>query len=125
MIYGKRRLRLKENFVFYYPKGKMKARVKIGGKEFVDQLTGGIYLKESLDPVPKEKLEKNLFKHKEKDLKLISQIGGGWTENISFDCKEFWNRKMDCYQWKYEKDVLPSDARFREDCIWLYYGFPD
>lgn len=57
-------------------------------------MIGGIYECPILsEEIPKEHLEKTLFKCKLKNEKLLSEIGGGWTETISFDGKEFWNRK--------------------------------
>lgn len=38
IMYGKRRLRLNESFVFYYPQAGLKGLIKIGGNEGVDQL---------------------------------------------------------------------------------------
>lgn len=61
-MYGKRRLRLKENFCFYYPAAKLKALIKIGSKENIDDLCGGIYQCDTLLPsIPKENLNKALF----------------------------------------------------------------
>lgn len=46
LMYGKRRVRLSEDFIFYYPSEKMKARITLGTNdcsERVDGLSGGIY----------------------------------------------------------------------------------
>lgn len=58
-------------------------------------------------------------------MKKICDIGGSWIEKIIFDKKVYWEMDKEeflCKQQMFLEDSLPSDSRFREDLIWLFYG---
>ena len=69
-------------------------------------------------------------------------IGGSWLESITFDDKDYWDidehapdRQVPHYPEAAKQDsdykspatnmILPSDWRYREDLIWLIYGFQE
>jgi hypothetical protein len=55
--------------------------------------------------------------------KEIFSIQGNWLENLVIGENEIWNvDKIPPKRHKPVKNPLPSDARFREDLIWLKYG---
>ena len=50
----------------------------------------------------------------------LSKISGHWTSYIEFDGKRYWDLKMvDPIAHVDTKIPLPSDARYREDLIYL------
>lgn len=51
----------------------------------------------------------------------ICDVYGSWLENLVIDDTEYWNIDT-CkpYRIQFPKVALPSDARFREDLIWLH-----
>ena len=57
---------------------------------------------------------------------IFSVITGSWLEEVKFDDKLYWNIKESnppqIYPEK-EKEVLPSDSRYREDRNWLKLSF--
>jgi hypothetical protein len=58
-------------------------------------------------------------------LKTISTISGSWLNELRFDDKVYWNLARDTknsHEQKFVANPLPSDLRFREDLIWLFYG---
>ena len=73
--------------------------------------------------------EKNI---KDLDRGLV-KITGNWLQLIKFDGVEYWNVDVDQYSFTRQipltkldsasELVLPSDWRYREDLIWLKYGF--
>lgn len=55
----------------------------------------------------------------------ICSIQGCWLEELMFDEKVYWNLERDqvfALQQKVGNNPLPSDFRFREDLVWLFYG---
>ena len=51
---------------------------------------------------------------------IVSVITGSWLENVKFDDKVYWDIKQSIAPQIYpEKNVIPSDVRFREDRSWL------
>ena len=59
------------------------------------------------------------FFPKEKNYKLC-EITGSWLEKIAFDEKVYWNFTENIPSQLFPtKNAMPSDARFREDLIWL------
>ena len=57
--------------------------------------------------------------------KEISKISGSLFKSLCFDKKEYFNVQSapdQSKQQKFIKNPLPSDSRFREDLIWLFYG---
>lgn len=53
----------------------------------------------------------------------LSVITGSWLESVSFDDKLYWSIKDNTAPQVFpEKEVLPSDCRYREDKKWLYYS---
>lgn len=70
--------------------------------------------------------ETNEKKKKEMALKfpVIEQnISGSFVHELKIDNKTYWNINEDIiYNLKPIKNVLPSDTRYREDLIWLYYA---
>ena len=55
----------------------------------------------------------------------ICDIKGRWLKNLTIGDKEYWNiDKMvpDRYVPTFE-NLLPSDWRYREDLLWLKYGY--
>lgn len=66
--------------------------------------------------------------------KIISKIDGSWLSQLDFDGKTYWDinecvpsRQTPLINNSPETEimgqVLPSDWRYREDLIWLKYGF--
>lgn len=52
----------------------------------------------------------------------IWDIYGSWLENLIIDDEEYWNIDESIpYRINFPKSWLPSDARYREDLIWLFY----
>ena len=54
----------------------------------------------------------------------LCSVSGSWLEELAFGDKVYWNlgRDKDRYaQQKAAAHPLPSDMRFREDLIWLFY----
>lgn len=50
-------------------------------------------------------------------------ISGSFVKELLIDGKKYWNIDEDIiYNIKPLKNVLPSDTRYREDLIWLYYA---
>jgi hypothetical protein len=65
-----------------------------------------------------ESTPKNPFPKDNK--KVISKITGSWLDVVCFDNKPYWNiRDSQAPQIYPEKNVLPSDVRYREDRQWL------
>lgn len=124
-------------------KNKLLSTVKFGYKDSnINEFIGSIYKSEvnSVQPIPNDKNEKyidTLLKYiKEKDTnkqeKIMSSkkyelplsiVTGSFVENLLFDNKEYWNISTDTpFFCKPCEHVLPSDTRYREDLIWLYYA---
>lgn len=102
-----------------------------------DSMTGIIY-----DSLPlrgdKKSVEKNYGKNIEfvsdlknlKDIKKkLCSIEGSWLYNLVIDGKRYWDsaidvplRQLPCIEGE-DEYVLSSDWRFREDLIWLKYGY--
>jgi hypothetical protein len=65
-----------------------------------------------------EKTPKNPFPSDKKN--TLSEINGSWLENIIFDNEIYWSmRDVSPPQIIPQKVTIPSDARYREDLIWL------
>mmetsp|Transcript_15717 Transcript_15717/g.24138 ORF Transcript_15717/g.24138 Transcript_15717/m.24138 type:complete len:110 (+) Transcript_15717:1237-1566(+) len=60
--------------------------------------------------------------------KQICTVEGSWLKNLYIDGKKYWDVDElvpKRQQYLLEKDgmVMPSDWRYREDLIWLKYGY--
>ncbi len=58
-------------------------------------------------------------------VKPICEISGSWLRELKIHNKVYWNIDEDVpfrFVPKTE-DVLPSDWRYREDLLWLKYGY--
>jgi len=65
-----------------------------------------------------EKAPKNPFPSDKKN--TLSEINGSWLENIIFDNEIYWSmRDVSPPQIIPQKLTIPSDARYREDLVWL------
>ena len=128
LIYGDRKLKLKDSFYFYYPDAGLKAFIKIGpgpkDKKY-DNLNGGIYDQKDLVNFDFKSLGEYIFESiEEKKLPSnpVSRIMGSWLSDISFDGVEYWNQAQSCFKMQIVNDPLPSDWRYREDLLWLLYN---
>ena len=79
-------------------------------------------LKEKMKKITLENFRKVINKNKLKNLSMISEITGAWTDNLIIDKKIMWNKEIKGYKFQMVKDPLPSDFRFREDLLWLRHG---
>lgn len=121
-------------------KNNLKALIKFGYNESsINLFFGAIYSNNNqgkekeknwnqkyITSVLKYSEEKNVSK-KEKILGNfpvpMCLITGNFISNLLFDNKEFWNLSVDKpFFLKPCVNVLPSDTRFREDLIWLYFA---
>lgn len=66
--------------------------------------------------------KKLIEKQKVKNLSLLGEIGGSWTNELVVDGRIEWNKSVKRFAYLLVKDPLPSDFRFREDLLWLRYG---
>lgn len=48
-------------------------------------------------------------------------VSGSWIKSIRIDEKEIWNINIRPLKHYCVLNPLPSDLRFREDLIWLFY----
>lgn len=96
-----------------------------------DKFTGGIYFYD-------KKIYKTLFDDEWLKMmkkmsdgtdfldKKICDITGSWIEKICFNKKVYWSfdktEEYISHQQFFVENPLPSDCRFREDLIWLFYG---
>ena len=114
----------KSMMVFVDVENSLKAFIKFGKMANVNCFEG--YIIEFVYP---EKYKFNI-KHevasakkymKDKNPAFVSRITGNWLESISFDDKCYWNINsyIPCEIFA-TMDSIPSDARFREDLIWLF-----
>ena len=65
--------------------------------------------------------------------KSLVKITGNWLQLIKFNDVEYWNVDVDQYSYTRQipltkmdsasELVMPSDWRYREDLLWLKYGF--
>ena len=57
--------------------------------------------------------------------KQICEIQGNWLKKLMIDGKEYWNidQTKPMRPLPQEDGVLDSDWRYREDLIWLRYGY--
>lgn len=58
-------------------------------------------------------------------VKPICEIKGSWLKNLIIDNKVFWDIDQDIPD-RYipnMNSLAPSDWRYREDLIWLKYGY--
>jgi len=99
-----------------------------------DKFEGIIYDSKPLSGSP-ESIRKNYCKEiefvtdlkKMKDIKKqICKVEGSWLENCNIDNNQYWNLDQDIPSRQVPlttEDCLPSDWRYREDLIWLKYGY--
>lgn len=67
--------------------------------------------------------DKPKFLAKKKMPTPLCIISGDYSKELYFDSARYWNFQVDAAYYAFPcKDVLPSDTRFREDLIWLYYA---
>ena len=79
-------------------------------------------LKDKMKKINLENFRKVIKKNKIKNLSMISEISGAWTDNLIIDKRNMWNNQVKGYTFQMIKDPLPSDFRFREDLLWLRHG---
>lgn len=97
-----------------------KVDVKLVGSEKEKKVTSK-YLENFNKYIDSEDKAKYLTKNKLSA--PISVITGDFTEFIKFDSDKYWDLKADEGHYAYPcRNVLPSDTRYREDLIWLYYA---
>jgi len=60
----------------------------------------------------------------------VSTIQGSWLKNLEIDGKLYWSinddvpgRQIPLLDTDNQGIILPSDWRYREDLIWLKYGY--
>ena len=116
MIFEDRKYNLKANICF----AKSHPEIK---KKRIHDFYGQIFFHDFSKDIKVNFYEPTLHKDafpKEKNYKLC-EITGSWLEKISFDDKVYWNFTENTpVQLIPEKNnVIPSDARYREDLIWL------
>lgn len=127
LIYGDRKLKLKEAFYFYYPSAKLKAMAKLGpsnSNKRVDSISGGIYPQKTLVQVDRH-IGDRLFSSSEiKKLpkEPLVNITGSWLSSLKLDGEEQWNSNTPGLKVQIVQDPLPSDWRYREDLLWLIQG---
>lgn len=112
-------------------KKKKKGFKSFFSSEKSDKFTGGIYFYD-------KKIYKTLFDDEWLKMmkkmsdgtdfldKKICDITGSWIEKICFNKKVYWSfdktEEYISHQQFFVENPLPSDCRFREDLIWLFYG---
>ena len=101
-----------------------KARKELKGKrvhDFYGRIFNWDYKKEEGDknkPFYEDTMSSHPFPLHNKN--IVSVVTGSWLENIKFDDKVYWDIKQSIAPQIYpEKNVIPSDVRFREDRSWL------
>ena len=117
----------------------LKAIIHFGcQKKKICDFRGTIFNHNSNEIFERKKVEKYMDKFEDfleaKDLKKKQKImndypypkiliSGSFVQNISFDGIDYWNLDNDkAYVLKPIKFVLPSDSRFREDLLWLFFA---
>lgn len=128
LIYGERKLKLKDSFYFYYPAAGLKAYVKVGPNpkdKKQDSFIGGIYDQKDLINFDFKSLGEYIFEsldEKKLPQNPLCSISGSWLTSLQFNGAEYWNQKQNCYKVQVKDDVLPSDWRYREDLLWMLYN---
>lgn len=128
LIFGERKLVLKESLNFYCPATRLKAFVKFGPHQHNkrnDHFYGGIFEEHRDITINKRKMGQDLFTDKDKktfDGNSLCKISGSWIKNLCFDDVEYWNKDQPAMKPQIDDDVLPSDWRFKEDLLWMLYG---
>lgn len=79
-------------------------------------------LKPKMKKINLQNFRKLIKKNKVKNLSIVSEISGSWTDNIIMDKTSMWNNKFKGHSFHLIKDPIPSDFRFREDLLWLRHG---
>ena len=106
-------------------KNNLKVVVKMGDigekkaypKKRTDAFYGKLYRYKELEGKQKKKIDD--YKFEDLDSK-ICDVYGSWLECLKFDEDEKWNLDRDMPSQYYPiENPLPSDARFREDLIWV------
>ena len=99
LVFGESKLYFSDELYVYYPSQKLKACVKIGTDERVDQVTGGIYRSEKNDyKIDIKTLAEDLFPKKNlSKFKCLSSCSGITCENFYFDGKKYWDNKEEAY----------------------------
>ena len=136
ILYGERKAGLKGSVLAYQPKTNTKALVTFGGTKRNDELFGGIYT----NSIPVQYNEFNTleflfpfsdkfsakYPQKEKGFgQLIQRVSGSWQQKIDINGEILWTNSENACRIIIDKDVLPSDWRFREDLLWLVYDNTD
>ena len=122
-----------DTMLFIDSKNGYKGIIKLGtNKSYIHGLEG--YIIEHPYPKnyifnPKEIKEVNEQKldydNKKMKNKIITTLRGSWLKELVFGRDEvLWDIHRDVPNWiRPLTNVLPSDGRFREDLIWLFYSF--
>jgi len=141
MLFGDRAVRFSGLMLVYDNKNHYKAIIKMNSEKAsgitsmfksatkTDRFRGQIYKYDPNIPIKKKggKEAEDEEHEKMKDLvKELHTIEGSWLENLYIDGQEFWNvdkHKPSAHM--FINDPLPSDARNREDLLWLKHGNED
>ena len=104
---------------------RLKATIKFG-KPKDNFFEGFIYTNPTIilpcNNWPSSDLFKDKHSIKKPNERIVSQIFGCWFSHFKFDEKTYWDRSHKTYCVHVDEDVLPSDARFREDIVWYIRG---
>lgn len=136
MLMGDRLIKWHGNMRFEDSKNRIKAIVKLGAgkksgmfsKKRTDLIEGKLYINKDI-PVDSSKKPKSKKDQEKEELKFsdlekeIASISGSWLERLTFGKEDYWNiDKQRPLRHVPVENPLPSDARFREDLLWLKYG---
>jgi hypothetical protein len=136
MLMGDRLIKWHGNMRFEDAKNRIRAIVKLGAgkksgmfsKKRTDLIEGKLYVYKEMavdsskKPKSKKDQEKEELKFTDLD-KEIATISGSWLERLIFGKDDYWNIDVQRpLRHIPVENPLPSDARFREDLLWLKYG---
>jgi hypothetical protein len=130
--FGVRHGYFKSKTCVVYPSAKLKGFIDMDVKpkdgkfaNLKDGFTGKIY---NYDPAKETGINKeysnvtDVFNDTKDQTKVLCKLQGGYMSSLEFEEKEYWNIKKHIpYKSFHVENPLPSDARFREDLLWLYY----
>lgn len=129
MIFGKRYVLWEGHMKFEDRENNLRATIAFNKehpslkKKSFDHIYGQIFYYDYSKAKKKDFYEKEIPKSGwATDPKLIySEVTGSWLDTIYFDNQEYWSIKDNYPPQMYpsERNVAPSDARYREDLVWL------